>query len=150
MAQLPAATSLEVAPGVRLAPAALQFTFSRGGGPGGQNVNKVNSHATLTVTIADLTDHLPPWVLDRLRALAGRYLAQQPERLVIHASDHRSQLSNRRACLTRLRTLLIAAHHRPRTRRPTRPSARARQRRLDTKKHRGQLKNQRRPPRPES
>ena len=148
MTDPPGASSLEVAPGVRLPPAALSFTFSRGGGPGGQNVNKVNTRATLTVSLEDLAAVLTEPALLRLRDAAGRYLARDPDRLVIHASDSRSQLSNRRACLARLRGLLIHAQSRPRTRRPTRPSARARQRRLDHKKQRGQIKQQRQNPRP--
>ena len=138
--------SEDVAPGVRLPPAALQFTFARGGGPGGQNVNKVNTHAILTVPMDALAQTLHPEALDRLRGAAGRYLAAEPERLVIHASDSRSQLANRRACLLRLRHLLIAAMSRPKRRRPTRPSRAAKQRRLDNKRHRGRIKSDRQPP----
>jgi len=135
-----------IAPGVALRSAALSFTFSRGGGPGGQSVNKVNTHATMTVAFEALHAAMPAWAVIRLRSLAGQYLAANPDRLVIHASDSRSQRANRRACVLKLRALLIQSMNRPRVRRPTRPSARAKQRRLDTKKHRSKLKNQRRPP----
>ena len=135
-----------IAPGVWLPPSALSFTFARGGGPGGQNVNKVNTHAVLTVRLDALAESLPAWAVERLRDIAGRYLAADPERLVIHAADSRSQLTNRRSCLAKLRQLLIEALNRPRLRRPTRPSRRAIQRRIDDKKHRSKLKAQRRPP----
>lgn len=135
-----------IAPGVRLDESALSFTFSRGGGPGGQNVNKVNTHATMTVPLDALADAMPAWALVRLRAAAGQYLAAEPDRLVIHATDSRSQLANRRSCVLKLRQLIIQAMQRPRVRRPTRPSARAKQRRLDTKKQRGQIKARRQKP----
>ncbi|MEM6458323.1 MAG: alternative ribosome rescue aminoacyl-tRNA hydrolase ArfB [Planctomycetota bacterium] len=135
-----------VAPGVRLDPAALRFTFARAAGPGGQNVNKLNTAATLTVTLEDLADALPPWALARLRGLAGHRLAREPDRLVIRSSRSRSQLANRRDCLLKLRRLLIEATDRPRRRRVTRPSPAAKRRRLEDKKHRARTKDRRRPP----
>ncbi|MEO0515014.1 MAG: alternative ribosome rescue aminoacyl-tRNA hydrolase ArfB [Planctomycetota bacterium] len=136
-----------IAPGVWLDESAMSFSFSRGGGPGGQNVNKVNTHATLTLPLDALAQAMPNWALIRLREAGGRYLADHPPRLVIHASDSRSQLANRRACVAKLRQLIVTAMDRPRIRRPTRPSRRAKQRRLDAKKHRGQIKSQRQTPR---
>jgi len=124
----------------------MSFTFSRSGGPGGQNVNKVNTRATLTLPLDALAPSLPGWAMVRLRDAAGRYLADQPPRLVIHASNSRSQLANRRACVNKLRQLIVAAMDRPRVRRPTRPSYGAKQRRLDAKKHRGRIKSQRQTP----
>ncbi|MEM7625833.1 MAG: alternative ribosome rescue aminoacyl-tRNA hydrolase ArfB [Planctomycetota bacterium] len=135
-----------IAPGVRVDPAALSFTFARGGGPGGQNVNKVNTHAVLTVSLDALAGAMPGWAIERLREIAGRYLAAGPDRLVIHAADSRSQLTNRRSCLAKLRHLIVEATDRPRIRRPTRPSAGAVQRRIDNKKHRSRVKALRRPP----
>lgn len=142
----PADGRVVIAPGVRVDPGELSFTFARGGGPGGQNVNKVNTHAVLTVRMEAFADSLPHWALIRLRSISGRYLAASPERLVIHAADSRSQLANRRSCLTKLRHLLVQALDRPRIRRPTRPSAGAVRRRLENKKRRSRIKDQRRPP----
>lgn len=135
-----------IAPGVVLPPGALRFTFARASGPGGQNVNKVNTQAILTVTTEALAQTMPGWAIERLRSAAPRYLAQDPERLVIASSDSRSQLANRRTCLLKLRHLLIEAMNRPRPRRATRPSRAAVQRRIDAKKHRARLKSQRQRP----
>ncbi|MEM9882299.1 MAG: alternative ribosome rescue aminoacyl-tRNA hydrolase ArfB [Planctomycetota bacterium] len=136
----------DVAPGVRVDPAALRFTFARAAGPGGQNVNKLNTAATLTVELDDLAEALPAWALRRLRGLAGQRLARDPDRLIIRSSRSRSQLVNRRDCLLKLRQLVVAAVDRPRVRRPTRPSAAAKRRRLEDKKHRARTKDRRRPP----
>ena len=138
-----------LAPGVDLPDAALTFTFSRGGGPGGQNVNKLNTHATLTVPLDALHDAMPPAAYRRLLNHAGRYLAT--DRLVIHASDSRSQLANRKSCLEKLRSLLVKAMHRPKVRHKTRPSRRSIERQNEAKRRRSKLKARRaadrRPPR---
>ena len=136
-------SSLRVAPGVTLPEAALGWTFSRGGGPGGQNVNKVNTRATLTVELAALAEAMPPWSVDRLRATAGQRLANNPERLVITAADSRSQLANRESCLLKLRELLVAALHRPKRRRATKPSRGAIERRLQSKEKASRRKQER-------
>ena len=138
----PASNTTPVAPGIDLPEAALSFTFSRSSGPGGQNVNKVNTKATLTVKLDDLNGVLPPYAMRRLQVVASRYLTQ--EGLQISAGDSRSQIANRRACLARLREVLIEAMRRPKVRKKTKPSARAVQRRLDAKKHRSKIKAMRR------
>ena len=137
MAQ-PSPNSIEVAPGVELPDAALSFSFSRSSGPGGQNVNKVNTRATLTVTTASLESALPPFAVRRLQTVASRYLTQ--DGLQISSGDSRSQVANRKACLERLREVLVEALRRPKRRKPTKPSARAMQRRIDAKKHRSKVK----------
>lgn len=137
----PTNNTIRAAPGVELPEAALSFTFSRSSGPGGQNVNKVNTKATLTVPMDALAAALPPYALRRLEAVASRYLTEQG--LQINASDSRSQIANRRLCMQRLREVLLEAMRRPKVRKKTRPSARAVQRRLDAKKHRSQVKRSR-------
>eukprot|EP00752_Nemacystus_decipiens_P016633 g14873.t1 len=137
----PANKTTPLAPGIELPEAALSFTFSRSSGPGGQNVNKVNSRATLTIRLDDLHEALPPYARHRLAVVASRYLSQ--DTLQISASDSRSQIANRRACMDRLREVLVEALRRPKVRKKTRPSARAVQRRLDAKKHRSQVKARR-------
>jgi len=138
---------VEIAPGIYLPESMLRFTFARGSGPGGQNVNKVNTRATLTVQLDDLATVLPADALERLRQQAGSRLAQDPPRLIIVSGESRSQLANRRACIERLRELIVQALRKPRLRRKTRPSRRSVQRRLDVKKQRGRLKQQRTDPR---
>ena len=138
----PDSHTTQVAPGVALPEAALSFTFSRSSGPGGQNVNKVNSRATLTVPVSALREALPPDALRRLKVIAARFVTL--EGLQISASDSRSQIANRRACMDRLREVIVEAMRRPKVRKKTKPSARARQRRLDAKKHRSKIKSSRR------
>lgn len=65
------------------------------------------------------------------------------ENLQISADDSRSQIANRKACLAKLREVLVDSMRRPKIRKKTKPSARAMQRRLDAKKHRSQLKARR-------
>jgi ribosome-associated protein len=137
---------IAIAPGVLLPESALAFTFSRSGGPGGQNVNKLNTKATLTVEIADLAEVMPPWALKRLLIHAGSKIAGDADRIVIHDSSSRSQSSNRQACLAKLRLMIVEAMNRPKRRRPTKPSRGAIQRRLDSKKHRAKIKDKRRTP----
>jgi len=135
-------SAVEVAPGVYLPEAALSFSFSKSSGPGGQNVNKVNTRATLTVSMQALGEALPGYAMRRLDVVAGRYLTQQG--LQLSAEDSRSQHANRRACMERLRETLVEALRRPRVRKPTKPSAGSVRRRLDAKKRRGKIKQNRR------
>jgi len=112
--------------------------FSRSSGPGGQGVNTTDSRVELSV---DLTR--PTVVPARLRArvldrLASRLVAGV---LTVTASEHRAQLDNRRAARERLADLLRrAAAPPPRRRRPTRPTRGSQERRLSSKKRRGETK----------
>ena len=120
----------------------LSWRFSRSSGPGGQSVNTTDSRAELSFDVAR-TSALGP-------VLKARALERLGDRLVdgvitVAASEHRSQLQNRRAAEERLTELLVAAvAPPPRKRRATRPSKGAVQRRLDEKKRRGQTKRLRR------
>lgn len=140
---------IAIAPNVKVSAKVLRFTFTRSGGPGGQHVNKVATQAILTVDVDDLAQVLPASVIARLQRKASAYLARD-RRLVISASTSRSQLANRKACLAKLRHLIVAAMHKPATRKPTRPSRASIQRRLNEKKARGLRKRareeDRRPP----
>jgi ribosome-associated protein len=138
----PPGEGVEVAPGVRVPASALRFQYARSGGPGGQNVNKVNTKAELWVPLTALTA-LSGRALARLRASAGRRLTAAGE---VHiASDaERTQEANRASVLERLRELLVAAMHEPKARRKTKPSRAAKQRRLDQKKRRSDVKSKRR------
>ena len=138
---VPETSTTQVAPGLSLPSAALSFTFSRSSGPGGQNVNKVNSRATLTVSLEALRLAMPQDAMARLEVARPHYFTQGG--LQISSDVSRSQLANRQACLERLREALVESLQRPKRRKKTKPSAHAVQRRLDAKKRRSKLKAQR-------
>ena len=135
-------TGDELAPGVRVPESAVRFQFARSGGPGGQNVNKVNTKAELWVPVAAIVG-LSERAAGRLRHLAGKRLTAAGE---IHLSSEteRTQEGNRAAVIDRLRRLLLEALHEPRPRRRTKPSRAAKRRRLETKRKRSETKSRRR------
>lgn len=112
--------------------AELQASFARSGGPGGQNVNKVNSKAILRWDL-NQTQVLFPTTLQRLRALARNRITDEGE-LVLSCQVHREQSRNLEACREMLRNLLLEAMKPIIPRKPTRPSAGARRRRIEEKK----------------
>ena len=120
----------------------LGWRFSRSSGPGGQGVNTTDSRVELTWDVAG-SAALPPVLRDRAVArLAGRLVDGA---ITVTASEFRSQLRNREAAVARLVALVAASIAAPpRVRRPTRPSRRSVERRIASKKHRGQLKRGRR------
>jgi ribosome-associated protein len=135
---------VEVGPGIFLPSWAMRFQFARSGGPGGQNVNKLNTKAELWVRPENLRG-MHPEVVRRLRDLAGKRLTKEGE-IHIVAETARTQERNRAAVLEKLRELVVAAMHRPKIRRKTKPSRGAKERRLDSKKRRGEIKARRRGP----
>ncbi len=146
--ETPPPGGMSIAPGVRVAPATLRFRFDRSSGPGGQNVNKVATQATLTVHLEDLHGPLSWVVLRRLEEAAGHRLAQDPSRLVIRCGASRSQTANKNACLEQLRDMIVAAQATPKRRRPTRIPMGVVRKRLRDKRHRADAKRGRRRPGP--
>ena len=138
----PQPAGVELAPGVYAPEAALRFQYARSSGPGGQNVNKVNTKAELWVPLTALSA-LSERARRRLVALAGRRLTAAGE-LHISADTERTQESNRDAVLARLRELLLEALHEPKPRRKTKPSKASKRRRMDAKRRRGETKARRR------
>ena len=117
--------------------------FVRSSGPGGQNVNKVNSAVELRFEAARSPNLSGPQKA-RLRRLAGRRWTQDGA-VVIFAQEERSQARNRDVARDRLADLVRAALHPPKPRRKTRPTLGSVRRRLDAKKQRGAVKRLRGP-----
>lgn len=120
----------------------LSWRFSRSSGPGGQSVNTSDSRVELSWDLAASAALSPVQRERALNRLAGRLVDGV---LTVAASEHRSQLRNRAAAEARLLSALAdAIAPPPRKRRPTKPSRRATERRIATKKRRGEVKRLRR------
>ena len=129
---------IEVGRGIALDEREIVLRFVRSSGPGGQNVNKVATAVELRFDAARSAS-LPDDVRVRLVRLAGRR-ATKDGVIVIDARRHRTQDDNRRDAIARLVTLVARAAVRPKKRRPTRPTAASRARRVQSKKKRSEKK----------
>jgi ribosome-associated protein len=117
-------------------------SFVRASGPGGQNVNKLSTAVQLRFDVRH-SPSLPAEVAMRLEKLAGARLTREGV-LIITAQRHRTQAANRQDALHRLLDLIRRAAIAPVPRRPTRPTAASRERRIEGKKRRASIKTQRR------
>lgn len=133
----PGAGTLDLAPGVRVPGAAVTVAFSRSGGPGGQNVNKVSTKAELRIRLDEIP--ISHRARARLAGLAGRRLTDAGELLLVCESE-RSQSRNRAECFEKLRDLLVQAMAEPKVRRKTRPTRGSVERRIREKKSRSDIK----------
>ena len=128
---------IRIAEGVDLEEREIDERFVRASGPGGQNVNKVATAVELRFDVA--ASSLPEEIKRRLTTLAGGRVTADGV-LLIDSREHRTQARNREAARERLIALIRQAARRPKKRRATRPTATARERRLQSKKRRSEVK----------
>ena len=136
--------TIEVTPEIVIDQSELAFSFARASGPGGQNVNKVETAVQLRFDVIHSLS-LDDAMKQRVKRLAGTRLTKEGV-LVIFARTHRSQERNRQDALARLLRLIAAAAEKPEFRLKTRPGLAARERRIETKVRRGETKRLRRMP----
>jgi ribosome-associated protein len=126
---------------VRVPERALQVRAVRASGPGGQNVNKVATKVDVRVDL-DAIEGLSVPARARLATLC-RHRLDADGRLMVSSQAERNQARNLEDALDRIRRLVAAALREPRSRKASRPSAGARERRIESKKRRGALKRER-------
>ena len=132
---------LVVTPRVIIPGGELAIAFSRSGGPGGQNVNKVASKVELrwnpTTSVA-LTADDRAWLIERLRSRLT-----SDGTLIVTSTATRDQLKNRDDATSKLTLIVRAALDRPRPRKPTKVSRGAKRRRVADKRHHSEIKRNR-------
>ena len=133
---------LAISPRVNIPDDELRLTFSRSSGPGGQNVNKVASKATLHWAV-QTSPSLPDDVRQRFLEAYTSRITKAGE-IVIHSEEYRDQPKNIQACYDKLREMITAVLKPPKKRRATRPTKGSKVRRLNDKKSRSQVKEGRR------
>lgn len=128
---------IEITPSYSVDESELQLAFVRSSGPGGQNVNKVATAVQLRFDV--LHSSLPEDVKGRLKKIAGNKITSDGE-LLIEAKKFRTQEQNREDALKRFVELVQRAFKKPKLRTKTKPTAASREKRLQQKRQRGEIK----------
>ena len=132
---------IRITPDVAIDEAAIDVSFTRSSGPGGQKVNRAATAVQLRLDVANAS--LPEEVRKRLIELAGNRINKDGE-LIIEASNRRSQARNRQEALDRLVALIRRAAKKPKPRRRTRRTPASERRRLENKRRQSEKKRRRR------
>ena len=127
--------------------AEIQFTYARSQGPGGQNVNKVNSKATLRWPVS-ANASLPEPVRDRFVDKYRNRITKEGE-LVMTSQRYRDQPRNMEDCLNKLRELILSVATPPTKRKVSKPTKGSRVRRRKAKEQNSQKKSMRKPIKPD-
>ena len=133
---------IEVTDTISLEDDELKLEFVQSSGPGGQNVNKLATAVQLRFDVRR-SPSLPEEVRLRLERQAGKRLSEEGI-LIIEARRYRTQEHNRQDAIDRLVAMIRKATEKPKPRKKTRPTAESRQKRLDEKRRRGEIKSLRR------
>ena len=133
---------ITITPTISIDDSEIELHFVRASGPGGQNVNKVSTAVQLRFDVGN-SPSLPGDVRTRLIRLAGRRVTQEGV-LIIEARQFRTQERNREDAIKRLVELIRQATQKPKPRRKTKPSRAAKEKRIEGKKQRSNIKKMRR------
>jgi ribosome-associated protein len=137
-------TDLQVDSRISIPQDEFEFRFDRSSGPGGQNVNKVNTKATLHWSVGE-TPSLPEGVRRRFVARFANRINRDGQ-LVLASQRHREQSRNAEDCLQRVRQMVLQVIEPPKARKRRRVSQAAKRRRVEQKRRRSQVKQLRKPP----